>query len=340
MVMKQKYILLTMILFVFFFLFFATSLALIPGDFGSANNGPPDGVVDFEDLMIFAMAYGSTPSDSNWNSLCDIAGQGSTTPDGVIDFEDLMIFAMHYGENVSDEWLSIENEFFIIKYRSGYENDAEKILEYANFARPVVMEKFPHNLAQKVVIYLYKYSEYQYEPYEAMANYSKGEIYLLTPSDQSVAGSCSEWCDDLWYQKVVIHEYAHIPFLRDLDLQDSPAWFSEGFAEYIAVFFSTSSILQKYEGKLSKIKNMVKNGDGYLVSVGEDVYYGGAYIVKYMYEVYGQDKVVNLIKSNALSFSQAIIKELNVTSIEFEDKWLKWACKEFDADYEQLYAPE
>jgi arabinogalactan endo-1,4-beta-galactosidase len=87
-----------MILFVFFFLFFATSLALIPGDFGSANNGPPDGVVDFEDLMIFAMAYGSTPSDPNWNLLCDIAGQGSTTPDGVIDFEDLMIFAMHYGE--------------------------------------------------------------------------------------------------------------------------------------------------------------------------------------------------------------------------------------------------
>jgi hypothetical protein len=96
--MKHKYLLSTMILFVFLFLFFTTSLALIPGDFGSANNGPPDGVVDFEDLMIFAMTYGSTPADPNWNPLCDIAGQGSTTPDGVIDFEDLMVFAMHYGE--------------------------------------------------------------------------------------------------------------------------------------------------------------------------------------------------------------------------------------------------
>ena len=53
--MKQKYILLTIILFVFLFLFSTPSLALIPGDFGSDNNGPPDGVVDFEDLMIFAM---------------------------------------------------------------------------------------------------------------------------------------------------------------------------------------------------------------------------------------------------------------------------------------------
>jgi hypothetical protein len=97
--MKQKYLLLSMIPFVFLLLFTITSLALIPGDFGSANNGPPDGCVDFEDLMIFALAYGSTPSDSNWNPSCDIAGPGgSLTPDGVIDFEDLMVFAMHYGE--------------------------------------------------------------------------------------------------------------------------------------------------------------------------------------------------------------------------------------------------
>jgi len=90
--MKRKYLLLIMILLVFFFLFFATSFALIPGDFGSAGGGPPDGVIDFEDLMIFAMAYGSTPSDANWNPLCDIY------PDDKIDFEDLMIFAMNYGE--------------------------------------------------------------------------------------------------------------------------------------------------------------------------------------------------------------------------------------------------
>ena len=97
MIMKErrffsKYLILTIILFTCLFLFSATSLALIPGDFGSAEGPTPDGVVDFEDLMIFAMAYGSTPSDANWNPLCDIY------PDGIIDFEDLMIFAMHYGE--------------------------------------------------------------------------------------------------------------------------------------------------------------------------------------------------------------------------------------------------
>jgi hypothetical protein len=106
--MKEKYLLLTMILLVFLTLFTATSLALIPGDFGSAGGGPPDGCVDFEDLMIFSMANGSTPSDSNWNPACDIAGpDGKLTPDGVIDFEDLMVFAMHYGECDEDTSLSL-----------------------------------------------------------------------------------------------------------------------------------------------------------------------------------------------------------------------------------------
>jgi thiol-disulfide isomerase/thioredoxin len=96
---SSKLIILIIILFTCLFLFSTTSLALIPGDFSSANNGPPDGVVDFEDLMIFAIAYGSTLSDPNWNLSCDIAGpEGSLTPDGVIDFEDLMLFALHYGE--------------------------------------------------------------------------------------------------------------------------------------------------------------------------------------------------------------------------------------------------
>jgi hypothetical protein len=96
--LSYKYLILIIFLFTCLFIFSTTSLALIPGDFGSTGGGPPDGVVDFEDLMIFAMAYGSTPPDANWNPVCDIAGPGGPAPDGVIDFEDLMIFAMHYRE--------------------------------------------------------------------------------------------------------------------------------------------------------------------------------------------------------------------------------------------------
>ena len=82
---------------------FIEGVILLIGDFGSANGGPPDCIVDFEDLMIFALAYGATPSDSNWNLVCDIAGEGGVLElDGVIDFEDLMVFAMNYGKTCAD----------------------------------------------------------------------------------------------------------------------------------------------------------------------------------------------------------------------------------------------
>jgi hypothetical protein len=76
----------------------------IIGDFGSYNGGPPNCKVDSEDLVIFNKAYGSSPSDDNWNKVCDIASEGGVLePDGVIDFEDLMVFSMQYGKTCSDQ---------------------------------------------------------------------------------------------------------------------------------------------------------------------------------------------------------------------------------------------
>jgi len=60
-------------------------LTSLVGDFNA------DGGVEFEDLMIFAMAYGSCTGNANWNPVCDL------NADGCIEFEDLMLFAMNYG---------------------------------------------------------------------------------------------------------------------------------------------------------------------------------------------------------------------------------------------------
>jgi len=89
-IMKKTYLSAIIILFISLVLFSFPSLALIPGDFNE------DGCVEFEDLMIFALAYGTCEGDDNWDLRCDIYS------DGCIEFEDLMLFAMHYGECEGD----------------------------------------------------------------------------------------------------------------------------------------------------------------------------------------------------------------------------------------------
>ena len=102
--MKQKYLLLSMALFVFLLFYNLSSFAAtcdLPGDFvGLMGDPTPDGKVDFNDLMVFATAYGSEVGDTNWNALCDICGYlGDPTPDGNVNFDDLMLFATNYGKD-------------------------------------------------------------------------------------------------------------------------------------------------------------------------------------------------------------------------------------------------
>jgi hypothetical protein len=52
-----------------------------------------DNKVSLSDLVIFAQAYGSKPSDSKWNPNADING------DGIVSLPDLVRFAQHYGFN-------------------------------------------------------------------------------------------------------------------------------------------------------------------------------------------------------------------------------------------------
>ena len=152
-------------LFAFILLFSITSLALIPGDFGSAGGGPPDGVVDFEDLMIFAMAYGSCTGDDNWIIICDIY------PDGCIDFEDLMIFAMHYGECEQSTWT-------VILYVDG-DND----LEFWAWDILGMVESVGSTAEVNIVVQLDPYDDCTGTFRYHVTGVEEGAVYPLYPED-------------------------------------------------------------------------------------------------------------------------------------------------------------
>ena len=64
--------------------FTTTATVTIPGDL----NG--DGKVNLQDLVLLALAYGSTPGSPNWNPNADIEGTGR------VGLTDLVILAQHY----------------------------------------------------------------------------------------------------------------------------------------------------------------------------------------------------------------------------------------------------
>ena len=66
-----------------------------PCDFCDLNSDQPDGYVDYWDLLYFAQRWHSSPSDTNWDSRCDLDKE-----DNYVDYWDLLVFAQnwHIGE--------------------------------------------------------------------------------------------------------------------------------------------------------------------------------------------------------------------------------------------------
>jgi len=62
-----------------------------PTVYGDVNY---DGTVDIFDITAAALAFGSVPSDPNWNADADL------NPDGIIDIFDLVVIALHFGETI------------------------------------------------------------------------------------------------------------------------------------------------------------------------------------------------------------------------------------------------
>jgi hypothetical protein len=70
----------------------ATFIVSGPGIPGDLNH---DGVVNLQDLMVFALAWRSTPSSPNWNPDCDLA-----VPKDYIGLSDLVTFCVIYGASL------------------------------------------------------------------------------------------------------------------------------------------------------------------------------------------------------------------------------------------------
>ena len=245
------------------------------------------------------------------------------------------------------DWIKIEDEYFIVYYQSGYEGDALKILKYADYARQVLLDFIPYELDEKVKIYVYPVPSITesgwYITYGHMsADYMGKSIYLIAPSE---ALKRSPYYDDAWHKKNIIHEYAHV-VVGSLVYEKQkrymgdylPMWFQEGLAEYAAIFLSDDpEIIEKYSSQLEEVKDLVRGGRGFFITVASDVYYGGAYLVYFLRDTYGKNLIMNLLAKPYPDFYTALEKETDKSLRELENEWLRWACSKFGVDFGKVY---
>ena len=223
-----------------------------------------------------------------------------------------------------------ENEYFIIKYQSGYEEDASKTLDSAMWVRGEhTMKKYLHDLGVKVTIYMYNSREeimaeegvptgISHTGYDGQ-NYT-ASIGILRPSWEGHWGGYEEL--DNPFRGLLNHEYVHSVFCKDLFMKstgykDPPSWFTEGIAEYISENYCPS-----YE---KRVREAVQSGSFMI----DEPYSWGLYILEYMYKEYGQVKIISLIRSTAPTFLDALKKELGVSPSEFEDGWQAYLTEKF-----------
>jgi len=233
-------------------------------------------------------------------------------------------------ETYTTLWLTIENEYFVVYYHPGYEADAKEALEYAMWVRNNTMNKYPHTLDVKVEIYLYSNREEIMEKEGCPTAISHvgvsggvlttAKIGILRPSWEGHWGGYEQL--DHPFRRVLNHEYVHIPFYYHLyskkrGYTNPPSWFSQGLAEYIS-----GNYLPSYE---QRVREAVLQGS-YTI---DEPYSWGLYIVEYMYEEYGKEKIISLIKSDAPTFLDAIRKELGISPAEFEQGWKAYLADKF-----------
>lgn len=231
----------------------------------------------------------------------------------------------------------LSSGIFTIKYHDGYESDARQIADLLQYARGVVDEFYPHEYTHDVNVYLFEEGEWRPSSFRTGQWFSQGEVQrarirMLAPSDHSRG--------KLYYRKNVVHEYTHLPLAVDYRSHSSPMlvpeWFNEGVPQYVAVHRTTDEIKQEYYNRDSwkEVRDDIRNGRGYLLDVGPDVYSGGPHLVEFMVDAFGRDVVASIPSTDAATFGEAIEVQTGLSPVEFELRWLEWANANLDADYQ------
>ena len=176
----------------------------------------------------------------------------------------------------------------------------------------------------------------------AGANYQRhgwyGFIPYLTPShsdwDARPTWGRMGLPPDDYHAKNIVHEFTHA-IQRSIPGERPPQWVTEGMAEYEGMFNATE--YNRTDGFDSLVRYVHDEIPDQLRCCGgnpptfstTDIYFGGALIMKYLADTFGEDFHVRLVRHQHPSFEAALAAEIEASGSTIQETfdgllaWLK-----------------
>lgn len=232
--------------------------------------------------------------------------------------------------------------FLKLHFAKSNEKDAAKVAAYFKDAEQRLNKEFESHgkLLEGVDCDVYLHEESNEYANEAtctlLTNYDeargKAAIHFLAPSkyDATHLTSAGEPKDEKTFYKYVVHEFSTIYLERLARVKKEgwlrgPAWFTQGYEEYLALTCSSerarTETLAKY---IAIVKADPARVDFSFGLEARDPYIDGAVLVAFLHETFGRERVQQVLCSTEATFGAALKKELGVTLESFAEKWTAW----------------
>lgn len=251
-------------------------------------------------------------------------------------------FAQYFGRNKvqyeSKEWEFIQSEHFDFYYYEGGLRLAEFAASIAESSFVSLNEIFNYELIDRIPFIIYRShndftetnTSYMLvgESVGGFTEFFKNRIVI--PFD----GSYEQ------FRHVIHHELTHAVMLqflygagpgsivRGISRMSPPLWFIEGLAEYTSIGWDTESDMYVRDATVRGYLPPIQYLSAFLA------YKGGQAVLNYIEEVYGKQKLTELLQRmrNSRSFDNAWKKTLNEDLKETNKKWQRWMRKKYWPD--------
>lgn len=233
-----------------------------------------------------------------------------------------------------------ETEHFIVKYTPVDADLVSMIGQAAEAAYQPVVGTLQYTPPGKTLILVHPSKSELRQAFgwsgneSAMGVYWGGTIQLLSPHVWLNDGASVE---EFIHSGPMVHEYTHLVF-DYITNGNYPRWFTEGLAQYVEYRVNHYEWITTGNTLDGKMYTMLELDEQFDELPNQSLAYRQSLAaVRYIAEVYGEDKLLGVVTSlkTGNSLEKAISKNLGLDYTAFESSWQQWAILHMNTSVEK-----